>query len=452
MALTADPAPATGAMQATTVEVHTGPATDPLAWLAVAPVDDEAWFWEVPDDDTSWVGLGSAAVVDATGVGRFVDAAEMATDLWNALDVTAPEGAPLPRLAAGFAFDDDLPQAAAAWQPFGAGRLVLPAVQVLRHAGRTWVTRIDDQDRPTPLHNAPTPGRAEFLDPAAHTDPDAREHYRQLVRLALAAIGRGDLTKAVPCRSIDVGHRPDTAPLLASLRDTYPACATLAVRPARTGTTFLGATPERLAAVHSGHLHTAALAGSAPRHADPAIDAALGQGLLTSPKERAEHAVVVEAVDRALDGLGVADRHPRDPALLPLHGIQHLHTPIDAELPEGVGLLDLVGALHPTPAVAGHPGGQAADLRAAHEGMERGWFASPVGWMDASGDGEFRVALRTGLVHDAGTTLYAGAGVVAGSDPDRELAETDVKLRTLLGLVLATPPSGADPRETGATP
>ena len=87
--------------------------------------------------------------------------------------------------------------------------------------------------------------------------------------------------------------------------------------------------------------------------------------------------------------------------------------------------------------MAGHPGGQAADLRAAHEGMDRGWFASPVGWMDAAGDGEFRVALRTGLVTGIGTTLYAGAGVVEGSDPDRELLETDVKLRAVLGPVVA---------------
>ena len=249
----------------------------------------------------------------------------------------------------------------------------------------------------------------------------------------------------MPCRSIEVAHHPDLATLLGTLRATYPACATLAVRPTsradETGAdpspTFVGATPERLAAVHDGHLHTAALAGSAPRHEDPAIDAALGQGLLTSPKERQEHDVVVQAVDRALADLGVEDWHPRHPSLLCLHGIQHLYTPIDAELPPGVGLLDLVGALHPTPAVAGHPGGQAADLRAAHEGMDRGWFASPVGWMDAAGDGEFRVALRTGLVTGIGTTLYAGAGVVEGSDPDRELLETDVKLRAVLGPVVA---------------
>ncbi len=439
------PAPSADSVErpaaARTVEVLAGPATDPLAWLAVASEVDEAWFWEVPGDDDSWVGLGSALVVEASGSSRFADAARAATDLWADLALEAPSDAPLPRLAAGFAFDDDLPPTARSWQTLGAGRLVLPAVQVHRHHGRTWVTRIDDHDRPTPAVVPPTPPTPAVVDPADHATPGERNHYRTLVSLALEAISRGDLDKAVPCRSITVAHRPDLPTLVGTLRSTYPACATIVVRPAGVGgvpsTTFVGATPERLAAVHGGHLQTAALAGSAPRHEDPAIDAALGQGLLTSPKERQEHAVVVQAVDRSLVGLGVEDWHPRQPSLLRLHGIQHLHTPIDAELPEGVGLLDLVGALHPTPAVAGHPGGQAADLRAEHEGMDRGWFASPVGWMNAAGDGEFRVALRTGLVEGASTTLYAGAGVVEGSDPDRELLETDVKLRAVLGPVIA---------------
>jgi len=283
---------------------------------------------------------------------------------------------------------------------------------------------------------APRPAIPADVDPAAWADEDAQHHYRNLVRLALDAIGRGELRKAVPCRSLRVDLRPDVARLLATLRATYPACATLAITVGNAS--FVAATPERLAAVHAGRLKTAALAGSAPRDSDPAIDAALGQGLLTSPKERYEHTVVVEAVDRALADLGITDRHPREPGLLRLHGIQHLHTPIDADLPTAVGLLDLVGALHPTPAVAGHPGGRSAELRSVHEGMDRGWFASPVGWLDGSGNGEFRVALRSALLTATDTTLYAGAGVVAGSDPARELLETDVKLRALLGPVVAT--------------
>jgi isochorismate synthase len=421
-------------ISATITEVHTGPATDPLAWLATTPHTDERWYWEVPEDDTAWVGMGSAATVSTSGPGRFDEAAREADQLLSGLRVTGPPDAPLPRLAAGFAFDDTAQSGP--WEPFGDGRLVLPAVQVLRRGGRTWVIRIDGHDRPTPVMVAPDPAGPIEVDAADWADEASRAHYRHLVELALEAIERGELVKAVPCRSLRLERRPDVARLLATLRSTYPACATVGVS---IGTTsFVAATPERLVAVAGDRLHTAALAGSAPRHADPAIDAALGQGLLTSPKERSEHAVVVDAIDHALQRLGMVDHHPADPVLLRLHGIQHLHTPIDAQLPRGIGLFDVAGALHPTPAVAGHPGGRSAELRSTHEGMDRGWFASPVGWLDSSGDGEFRVALRSALITDVETTLYAGAGVVRGSDPSRELLETDVKLGALLGPVIAT--------------
>jgi isochorismate synthase len=421
-------------ISATATEVHTGPATDPLAWLATTPHTDERWYWEVPEDDTAWVGMGSAATVSTSGPGRFDEAAREADQLLSGLRVTGPPDAPLPRLAAGFAFDDTAQSGP--WEPFGDGRLVLPAVQVLRRGDRTWVIRIDGHDRPTPMMVAPDPAGPIEVDAADWADEASRAHYRHLVELALEAIERGELVKAVPCRSLRLERRPDVARLLATLRSTYPACATVGVS---IGTTsFVAATPERLVAVAGDRLHTAALAGSAPRHADPAIDAALGQGLLTSPKERSEHAVVVDAIDHALQRLGMVDHHPADPVLLRLHGIQHLHTPIDAQLPRGSGLFDVGGALHPTPAVAGHPGGRSAELRSTHEGMDRGWFASPVGWLDSSGDGEFRVALRSALITDVETTLYAGAGVVRGSDPSRELLETDVKLGALLGPVIAT--------------
>ena len=432
MALTSPLSRKADALTATTVELDAASAAaDPLAWMAAAP--DDTWYWEVPEDDVAWVGLGRAAAVEPSGDARFADAADAAERILDRLVVDAPTGAPLPRLAAGFAFDQHVPDEH--WRPLGAGRLVLPAVQVLRHGGRSWLTAVGGRPGPGPSTPAPLPLGHLDAEPADWTDPEEREHYRGLIRLALAAIARGDLEKAVPCRSIHVDRRPDLPLLLATLREQYPGCATFYVSDGPTA--FVGATPERLAAVHAGRLHTAALAGSAPRHTDHAIDEALGQGLLTSPKERVEHAVVVDAVTAALEGLGVVASHPIEPELLRLHGIQHLHTPIDADLPVGTGLLDLVGALHPTPAVSGHPADLAADLRSEHEGMERGWFAGPVGWLDAAGHGEFRVALRSALVGPSGTILYAGAGVVTGSDPDRELLETDVKLRAMLGPVLA---------------
>jgi len=445
MALT-DLRPSTPAdrLVATTVAVEPGPAADPLAWLACLPdgaTGVPAWFWEIPDDDTAWVGLGTAAGHGVCGADRFPDAADAAHRLLDRIDHRAPDGAPAPRLAAGFAFDDD--GSPGRWAPLGGGQVTLPAVQVLRHRGRTWLTTIDGSAGPLPDQPAPAPATPAAVDPADITPASARDHYRHLIRTALDVIADGQIAKAVPCRSVHVDQRPDLPRLVATLRNTYPACATFCVTDG--ATVFVGATPERLAAMEAGHLHTAALAGSAPRDPSPAIDAALGQGLLTSPKERTEHQVVVDAVTDALRGLGLNPRHPAAPELLRLHGIQHLHTPVDAAAGPHLGLLDVVGALHPTPAVSGHPVGPSAKLRTRHEQMDRGWFAGPIGWMDADGHGEFRVALRSALIDERGTTLYAGAGVVAGSDPDRELLETDVKLRALLGPVLAAAHPEAGP-------
>ncbi|MBT3247259.1 MAG: isochorismate synthase [Actinobacteria bacterium] len=433
MALAAQPLPHSNHI-ATTVALDSGPATDPLAWLSSAPADAAHWYWEIPDDDISWVGLGQAQVQQVSGQSRFDQAAQFAHQTFANLTVNAPTGAPAPRLAAGFSFDDHGNQGP--WASLGAGLVVLPAVQVLRHKGKTWLTTIDKTAELLPTQPAPAPDPLPDVDPAHWSNEASRRHYRNLVSTALNIIEGGSISKAVPCRSLAVPHRPDLGRLLSTLRHTYPACATFCVGQGTTN--FVGATPERLAAVNDQRLFTAALAGSAPRHPAPATDAALGQGLITSPKERAEHSVVVDAVGASLRQLEINPQHPEHPELLRLHGIQHLYTPIEADLDAGTGLLDIVGALHPTPAVSGHPVAPSASLRAQHEEMDRGWFASPLGWFDQAGQGEFRVALRSALLTENGTTLYAGAGVVKGSDPDRELLETDMKLQAMLAPIVAT--------------
>ena len=173
-------------MSATATEVHTGPATDPLAWFATTPHTDERWYWEVPEDGTAWVGMGSAATISTSGPGRFDEAAREADQLLGGLRVTGPSDAPLPRLAAGFAFDDTAQSGP--WAPFGDGRLVLPAVQVLRRGGHTWMIRMYGHDRPTPVVVAPDPAGAVGVDAADWADEISRSHYRHLVELALEAI------------------------------------------------------------------------------------------------------------------------------------------------------------------------------------------------------------------------------------------------------------------------
>lgn len=421
-------------LTASTVEIPDGPACDPLSWFQSFPQSEQRWFWENPDEDSSWVGIGCAATHRVSGSDRFTDAVTFADQLFKDMSVEGPKEAPLPRVAAGFSFEEK--NLNESWKPLGAGRITLPAIQVVRKNGKSWLITINSFLETLPNTSPPLPLTPKEVDPALWSSSRSRSHYRRLVKKALENIRAGNITKAVPCRSISVPASPDLTELFSTLRNLYPACVTFGV--SIDDVSFVAATPERLVAVEDGKLYTAALAGSAPRHPEPATDSILGQGLITSPKEQSEHSVVVEAIDSALGALGVKTQHPSHPELLKLHGIQHLFTPITAELTTDIHLLDIVSALHPTPAVSGYPVAPSSLLRSEYEELDRGWFASPVGWFDSSGNGEFRVALRSALITDNTATLYAGAGVVEGSDPDRELLETDIKLSALLGPILTS--------------
>jgi len=208
--------------------------------------------------------------------------------------------------------------------------------------------------------------------------------------------------------------------------------------------TWLGASPERLVRLHAADVRTGALAGSAPRGRTPEDDARLGEALRASEKERAEHAAVVQAIRGALDGVCGELDGPETPGLMKIEGIQHLETPLRGQLlPDALpttGVLELLARLHPTPAVGGLPRLAALDWIRRFEGLERGWYAGPVGFVDASGGGEFWVSLRSGLIRNpeahapaaAHARLFGGAGIVQGSVPARELAETRLKLRAML--------------------
>ena len=180
---------------------------------------------------------------------------------------------------------------------------------------------------------------------------------------------------------------------------------------------------------------TVGLAGSTRRSADPSVDDHLGEQLRTSAKDRSEHEIVVHRIERALRPYSVWVEAAPEPELVKVANIQHLGTPIHAQLAEPRSAVDLAGRLHPTPAVGGEPRERALRAIAELESLDRGWYAGLVGWMDAAEDGEFCVALRSALLRDRTAHLFAGAGIVADSRPDAELAETELKLGALLPLV-----------------
>ena len=291
-----------------------------------------------------------------------------------------------------------------------------------------WLQRL----REGPRHPAPRHA-------TTHYEIDARrsgDDYRERAAMALDAIARGDLEKLVLARAVSVRseHAFDPAHTLATLRDAHPGCAIFAV--GRGDATFLGATPERLLRVRGRAAETSAVAGSAPRGRDPQEDARLARTLRESKKEQSEHAVVVRALRRAFDRCCDDTSTPEAPRLLQLEGVQHLETPVRGTLRDGTTLLTLAGELHPTPAVGGAPDAAARDWLAEHEPCERGWYAGVIGYADAEGGGELCVALRSALVRGDRAELLAGAGLVTGSEPQAELRETRLKLRTLLNALV----------------
>ena len=280
-----------------------------------------------------------------------------------------------------------------------------------------------------------SPSQPDIVRGEAHGD-DRR--YQQLVSDAVAAIKEGQLGKVVLARSVTRGP-VDVGKVLRSLRHRFPTCAVFAFGVG--DRVFLGASPEPLVTLHGDRLTTVALAGTTGTDDDPAKDRALAQAMASSTKIQAEHRFVVEDIVDRLATLGLDADAQREPDVMRLARVQHLQTAIEATIDRRrgeVGDMDVLRAanvLHPSPAVAGTPTPDALTWINENEYLDRGWYAAPVGWCDLDGDGELRVALRSALVDADQVELFAGAGVVAGSDPSEELAETAVKLRALLDVM-----------------
>lgn len=276
--------------------------------------------------------------------------------------------------------------------------------------------------------------------PWAATDSadDTAQEFEELqadwcsrVLAARRAIRDGRLEKVVLARAAiarpTAGRRLAPLETLVALQRHNPQAFSFLLHNER-GAVFVGATPEMLARKQGERLETEALAGTAARSAESNEDARLAAALCASPKEQQEHAIVVERVVEALDALGATVARDAEPQIVRLPRVQHLRTRIQARLPSVVGLLDAVAALHPTPAVGGSPKQAARDWQSHHEQLDRGWYGGPIGWLDAEGNGVFAVAIRSALILPRRALLFAGAGIVADSDPQREWAETELKL------------------------
>lgn len=257
--------------------------------------------------------------------------------------------------------------------------------------------------------------------------------YPRAVRSVLQMIESGAVEKIVLARALDAHGSEPFHPLrmLNALRQRYPDCFSFSVGNGH-GQSFIGASPERLVRIRERELLTEALAGSAPRGRTAGEDAALGRGLLRSDKDRREQQLVIDSLQRRLRRLQLEPAVSQRPRLRQYSNVQHLHSPITARVPETLHVLDAVAELHPTPAVGGTPRDPAREQITQLEPFPRGLYAGPIGWADHRGEGEFLVAIRSAFIDGNQARLFAGAGIVAGSEPGKESAEIDLKFRALL--------------------
>ncbi|HBR95224.1 MAG TPA: isochorismate synthase [Opitutae bacterium] len=260
--------------------------------------------------------------------------------------------------------------------------------------------------------------------------------YPQAVARALSEIEQGSYEKIVLARGIELEADRPWQPLdtLNRLRERFAGCFTFSFA-GGDARSFIGATPERLLQIRNGHLLTEAIAGSAPRGQSAGEDAKHARDLLESEKDLHEHICVRDSILRRLERVGVTGIAEPQPQLLLLANVQHLRTRIQAEVGESVHLLDILPEMHPTPAVGGSPREQAVPCIAELEQMQRGLYAGVVGWFNHLNEGEMIVGIRSALIDGKLARLYAGAGIVKGSDPDKEMRETEMKLRALLDVL-----------------
>ena len=349
-------------------------------------------------------------------------------------------------LLGGYAF---LPRSASerdpVWRSRANARFTLPALVLTREHSEQWLTRIalaypeDSVEELTQrsrqlamtLLEAAPPSQPSHVRLSAGTDVGDAPRYEETAAEIIAAIRRGEAQKVVLARTERFaleGHL-STSAVLQLLCEAHPSCFIFAEGLAHD--TFLGATPEGLIRRRGDRVESSAVAGTVARANTSSEAARLADTLCRSPKEQAEHAFVVRAIEEGLAGFCRGLEVPAAPSLLDTGNVQHLHTLIRGRLRQPTHVLELVACVHPTPAIAGTPRERALELIRKHEHFDRGAYAGPIGYFDARGDGEFVVALRCGLIADDALHLFAGAGLVADSDPRSEAAETTLKLRTL---------------------
>lgn len=416
---------------------------------SLPPITGDWFFWERPTEDEIILGMGYALHLTATGQDRLGTLNRRMREIrqgWRWIDPEQTGISPMSYLCFAFSPNDRME---GPWSSLPNSGLFLPEL-TLRQSNNLCVASFSanlEMERDTDsiqqrwtgllsdliaalIRPQDTPGCKTTLTEIA-TSSD-RTEWRRLIAMAQAAISAGRMEKLVPARHqrVQAQRRFDAGQLMDTLNYLYPNSMLLATRIGKR--VFVSATPERLISLCNGVITCDAIAGTIHRSAVEAKDRELGDLLLSDPKIRHEHQLVVDGIKASLGPICTGLDYQIQPSLIRLRNLQHLFTEIRGRLKPDVDLLQAADRLHPTAAVNGHPSAEAGQWLKQNSHFERGWYTGAAGWIDYQGNGELAVLLRCALLDNEHADLYAGAGITGGSDADAEYDETELKFRVML--------------------
>jgi menaquinone-specific isochorismate synthase len=426
------------------------PHIDPLALLeSIYQPTQYHFYLEHPVEKEAIVGIESILSKTFTGAKRFQQARGFAQHILKHTIVIGHLDQPFsgPNFLSAFTFFDQTKKNAT----FSPATLFVPRLQIARkHGVYTAVVNV----LITPLSNVETLTQKVW---DAHQKFSSFNHHRvkntnssfsqelkikekggehffiNAVKSALKSINSQKYEKIVLARAFNITAKQPFHPIdtLNQLRSIYSSsyCFSFSNQNKQC---FMGATPELLVRIYNNQLKTEAIAGSAPRGIHASHDAYLAKTLLENPKNCTEHQIVVDGIIRQLKAISINPQTTTPPQLLQLSNVQHLRSSIHATIPLPIHIMDIVASLHPTPAIAGSPKETVLNEIQRIENFERGLYGGTIGYFDARGNGKYIVAIRSALINGKRAQVYAGSGIIAGSEPDKEKQETDLKLKTIL--------------------
>lgn len=434
------------------------PTIDPLILLEnLSRPGDFQFFWEIAQDDLSIAAGKALLTIKGHGQARFQ---QVRNEVKHVLDQTLEYSA-LPykysglNFLGGFSFDEKITDPA--WEAFGAASFFVPEWMVIKDKHRCFITftldvsafhsamqlkneiksRIQEITGQIPVvsekswDNTTEYGNVQKL--SFNQSSNAYRQWTGSVEKAKEHIKTKRFDKIVLAREhqIEVQNQLSPIHIINDLRKEYPNCYSFLIG-WHGSKNFIGSSPERLAAFKKDMLLTEALAGSIQRGLTVPEDAALEKQLLKSSKDMEEHNFVIKAIEQNLDHIASDIKRQTTPVIKKFANVQHLFTPITAYIDDSQDRISVLQNLHPTPAVGGYPWKAASDYITELEDFSRGWYSGPIGWLNSKGDGEFTVAIRSGLIENDTARFYAGCGIVEDSDPDAEWRETSLKLIPML--------------------